>query len=130
VLAVLLGPFWLGYGPFTSLSGLGDALTSAQVGPWLWWGFAGAAVVGAVAGGAVGRDRLVAPAVVAAAVYAGAIYRTWVALQDPAPLLPGTPYDLALVGWPVTLALAVAAGAVERYARRAIAGSGPGPGEV
>lgn len=90
---------------------------TVQVGPVLVYAFAGGAVVGAALAVAAVRYRLVFPAVVVAAVFAVSMYRMWQVMQEPYVLLPGTPYDLYLVGWPVTLALAVAAGVVERAFR-------------
>lgn len=39
-------------------------------------------------------------------------------LQEPYPLHPGTPYDLYLIGWPITLELDHAAGGLEWLTRR------------
>jgi len=41
----------------------------------------------------------------------------WNALQGPAPLLPGTPYDLYLIGWPLLLVAAVTVGYLEHRVR-------------
>lgn len=92
-------------------------LFDAQVGPWLWWSIAGGAVVGAVVAVALVRDGLVAPLLGVALTYGFAVYETWELLRAPEPVLPGTPLDLYLVGWPLVLVLAVVLGAGERRVR-------------
>jgi hypothetical protein len=42
----------------------------------------------------------------------------WQAMQAPVAMLPGTPYDFYLVGWPVVLALAALVGFAERTVRQ------------
>jgi hypothetical protein len=96
---------------------LGGLLLSAQVGPWLWWMILGGAFVGAVVTVSFVRYDLRFPTVVVAAVYAVATYFMWNALQASAPLLPGTPYDLYFLGWPLLLGAAVAVGYVEHRVR-------------
>lgn len=93
------------------------ALVSIQIGPWLWWAFLGGAVVGAVLAVTFVNYRLVYPLISVTLVYTVAMYQMWQALQSPYPLLPGTPLDLYLVGWPLLLALALATGIIERRIR-------------
>lgn len=95
------------------------ALVSIQIGPWLWWAFLGGAVVGAVLAVTFVNYRLVSPLISVTLVYTVAMYQMWQALQSPYPLLPGTPLDLYLVGWPLLLALALATGIIERRIRGA-----------
>lgn len=122
VLVVLATPPVMGFGVRGGLASLLGALFDPQVGPLLWWGLLGGAIVGAVVAVAAVRYRLVTPALSVAVAYAVSVYQMWRALQTPAPLLPGTPYDIYVVGWPVLLLLAVGVGAIElrvRTARRA-----------
>lgn len=119
-LALLAATWHWAYG----LSGLGRMLVSAQVGPWLWWAALGGATVGGVAA-AFAADRLVSPATVVALTYGLVVYRMWQLLRRPEVLLPGTPLDLYLVGWPVVLGLAVAAGRLERRVRERRPASDP-----
>lgn len=93
------------------------ALVSSQIGPWLWWALLGGAVVGAVLAAAFVRYGLVSPLLSVTLVYGVAMYQMWHALQSPYPLLPGTPLDLYLVGWPLLLALALGSGLVEHRVR-------------
>jgi hypothetical protein len=113
-LLLLLASWQWAYGWGTELGGL---LLSAQVGPWLWWMILGGASIGAVLAVSFARYDLLSPLVVVAAVYAVATYFMWNALQTPAPLLPGTPYDLYFLGWPLLLGVAVAVGYVEHRVR-------------
>ena len=99
-------------------------LFDAQVGPWLWWATAGGALVGAVWAVALLRDGLVAPLLGVALLYGVAVHQTWRLLRAPEPVLPGTPLDLYLVGWPLVLALAVALGVAERRLRSRPTGDG------
>jgi hypothetical protein len=113
-LLVLLASWQWAYGSVAELGGL---LLSVQVGPWLWWAALGGASVGAVLAVSFVRYDLLSPLAVVAAVYGVATYLMWEALQGPAPLLPGTPYDLYLIGWPLLLGVAVAVGYVEHRVR-------------
>lgn len=99
-------------------------LFDAQVGPWLWWAIGGGAVVGAVWAVALLRDGLLAPLLCVASLYCVAVYETWQLLRAPEPVLPGTPLDLYLVGWPLVLGLAGGLGLVERRVRTGRAGAG------
>ena len=112
VLALLL-PAGLAYG----LSDLFSGLVSIQIGPWLWWAILGGAVLGAVLSVTVVRYRFVSPLLSVAVVYGVTMYQMWQALQSPYPLLPGTPLDFYLLGWPLLLLLALAIGFVERRVR-------------
>lgn len=123
-LGVLLVTWTWAYGPPTQAWRL---LFSAQVGPWLWWAIAGSALVGAVVAVALVGYGLVSPLAGTALIYGSMLYEMWRALQAPAPLLPGTPFDLYLVGWPVVLGLAVALALAERRIRGRRWGNG-GPG--
>lgn len=107
---VLLASWYWVHGGLADLVG---AAFTLQVGPWLAYAFGGGALVGAVLAVGVVRHRLVAPVVVAAGLYGVAMYRMQQAMQEPSVLLPGTPYDVFLVGWPVVLGLAAAGGVVE-----------------
>lgn len=113
VLALVAAWGWL-HGDLTELA---DALFTVQVGPWLVYALIGGALVGAAVAVGAARYGLVAPALVVALLFAVATYRTWQALQGPPVALPGTPYDLLLVGWPAVLALIAAVGAIERLVR-------------
>jgi hypothetical protein len=113
-LLVLLGSW---YWVYRSVVNLGRLLLSVQVGPWLWWAGLGGASVGAVLAVSFVRYDLLSPLAVVAAVYAVMTYRMWKVLQAPAPMLPGTPYDLYLIGWPLLLGAAVAVGYVEHRVR-------------
>lgn len=97
---------------------------SAQVGPWLWWSIAGGAVVGTVWAVALVREGLVAPLLGVALTYGVAVHETLKLLGAPEPVLPGTPLDLYLVGWPLVVVLAVALAVAERRLRVRNAGSG------
>lgn len=112
VLVVLITAVWA-YGP----ADLAAGLVSVQIGPWLWWALLGGAVVGAVLAVTVARYGLVSPLLSVTLVYGVAMYRMWQALQSPNPLLPGTPLDLYLVGWPLLLVVAIGSGLVERRVR-------------
>lgn len=114
VLVLLITAAWA-YGP----ADLAAGLTSIQIGPWLWWALLGGAVVGAVLAVTFVYYRLVFPLFSVALVYVVATYQMWQALQSPYPLLPGTPLDLYLVGWPLLLALALVSGLIERRIRGA-----------
>lgn len=92
-------------------------LFSVQVGPWLWWSIVGGAVVGTVVAVALVRDGLVAPLLGVGLLYGIAVYETWQLLHAPEPVLPGTPLDLSLVGWPLVLALVVGLALGERRLR-------------
>lgn len=113
VLVLLTAWAWIHSG----LSNLVDALLSVQVGPWLVYAFGGGALVGAVLAVSVVRYRLVTPVLTVAAIFGVAMYRMWQAMQAPYVLLPGTPYDLYLVGWPVVLGTAITVGFVEHAVR-------------
>ena len=113
-LLVLLISWQWAYGSVAELGGL---LLSVQVGPWLWWAGFGGASVGAVVAVSFVRYDLLSPLAVVAAVYAVATYFMWQALQASVPLLPGTPYDLYLIGWPLLLGAAVAVGYLEHRVR-------------
>ena len=99
-------------------------LFSAQVGPWLWWSIVGGAVVGAVVSVALVRDGLVAPLLGVGLLYGVAVYETWQLLRAPEPVLPGTPLDIYLVGWPLVLALVVGLALGERRLRTSQAENG------
>lgn len=104
------------------------ALFNVQVGPWIWWAITGGAVVGAVLAVALVRHGLLSPLVSVAVVYVVMLYEMWKALQGPHKLLPGTPLDLYLIGWPLLLGLTLALGRVERVVRsRSAAESTPEP---
>lgn len=120
VLVLLATPTVMGFGGKGGLASLLGALFDPQVGPVLWWGVLGGGIVGTVVAVAAVRSRLVAPALCVVVAYAVSVYQMWRALQTPAPLLPGTPYDLYVVGWPVVLLLAVGVGAIERRVRSAL----------
>jgi len=109
VLVLLVSWAWT-YG---GLAGLFGALFSVQVGPWLIYAFGGGALLGALLAVTVVRYRLVTPTVVVAVLFAVAMYRMWQAMQGPYTLLPGTPYDIYLVAWPVVLGIAITVGFVE-----------------
>ena len=113
-LLVLLGSWYWAYGSLMELRAL---LLTAQVGPWLWWAFLGGALVGAVLAVSLVQYNLLSPLIVVAAVYGVATYLMWIVLQAPEPPLPGTPYDLYLVGWPLLLGAAVAIGYLEHRVR-------------
>ena len=112
---VLLATAYWAYS--TALFELLGALLSIQVGPWLWWGFLGGAVVGAVLTISIVRYGLVSPLVSMGLVYGVAMYQMWQVLQDPYPYLPGTPLDLYFIGWPVLLVVALGSGLIERHLR-------------
>jgi cation transport ATPase len=112
--SLLLTTWFLVYRGF---DGLAAALFTVQVGPWLVYAFGGAFVVGAVMAVSIVRYRLAMPSLVVLAAFAVAVYRTWELLQRSVTLLPGTPFDIYLVGWPVVLGLAVGGGLVERRVR-------------
>lgn len=112
VFVVLITAVWA-YGPADVSAGL----VSSQIGPWLWWALLGGAVVGAVLAVTFARYGLVSPLLSVTLVYGVAMYRMWQALRSPNPLLPGTPLDLYLVGWPLLLALALGCGLIERRVR-------------
>jgi hypothetical protein len=111
--AVVLAVWVAAYGG----PGLLDGLFTVQVGPWLVYAFGGAAVVGATLAVSVDRYGLVGPTAAVACLFAVTVYQLWQALQSPAVLLVGDPFQIYLVGWPVVLAVAVFAGLVERYVR-------------
>lgn len=94
-----------------------DALFTAQVGPWLAYVLVGACVVGASVADRYRRRGAITPALVAGLALSIAGARTWQQLQGPYGYLPGTPFDLVLVGWPAVLAVALLAGGVERRLR-------------
>ncbi|QKY20050.1 hypothetical protein B4589_006535 [Halolamina sp. CBA1230] len=93
------------------------ALASVQIGPFLWWALVGGAVVGVVVAVAVRQYGLVSPLLSVVIVYGATVYLMWQALRSPNPLLPGTPLDVYLVGWPLLLVLVVGVGVVERQLR-------------
>ena len=118
-LMVLLGSWYWAYG---SLIGLRNLLLEAHVGPWLWWAFLGGALVGGVLAVLLVQYNLLSPIIVVAAVYGVATYLMLTIVQPPYLMLtlqalelplPGTPYDLYLVGWPLLLGAAVAIGYLE-----------------
>lgn len=113
-LLVLLGSWYWAYGSVVELGGL---LFSVQVGPWLWWAGLGGASIGAVLAISFVRYDLLSPLVVVAAVYGVMTYLMWKVLQAPEPMLPGTPYDLYLIGWPPLLGVAVVVGYLEHRVR-------------
>jgi len=113
-LLVLLGSWYWVHG---SVANLGPLLLSVQVGPWLWWAILGGALVGAVLAVSFVRYDLWSPLIVVAAVYGVMTYLMWTVLQAPAPMLPGTPYDLYLIGWPPLLGVAVVVGYLEHRVR-------------
>ena len=98
-------------------------LLSVQVGPWLWWAIVGGAAVGAYVGATLTTGR-VGPTALVACAYLLVSYRMWLVLREPHVLLPGTPLDLYLVGWPVLLGLAALADRLEGRVRSRSAGSG------
>lgn len=113
-LLILLGSWLLIHG---SLAGLAESLFTVQVGPWIVYAFGGGAIVGAVLAISIVQYRLVAPVVAVIAIFCLMMYQMWQVLQEPYVLLPGTPYDIFLVGWPVLLGLAVAVGVIEKRVR-------------
>jgi cation transport ATPase len=120
--SLLLTTWFLVYGGF---DGLAAALFTVQVGPWLVYAFGGAFVVGAVVAVSAVRYRLATPSLVVFTAFAVAVYRMWVLLRQSVTLLPGTPFDIYLVGWPVVLGLAVGSGLVERRVRGPAAEAAP-----
>ena len=104
-------------------AGTAQILLSVQVGPWLWWAIVGGAAVGAYVGATLAAGR-VGPTAVVAFAYLVVSYRMWLLLQEPNVLLPGTPLDLYLVGWPLLFGLAALAGRLEGRFRSRSAGSG------
>ena len=117
---LLATPPLMGFGGEGGLASLLGALFDPQVGPVLWWVILGGGIVGAVVAVTVVRYRLVAPALSAVVAYTYSVYQMWLALQSTALLLPGTPYDIYVVGWPVVLLLAVGVGAIEWRVRTAL----------
>jgi len=111
---ILLGLWFLIYG---GIRGLAGALFTSQVGPWIIYAFGGGTVVGAVLAVGIARYRLVAPTLVVFVAFSVSMYEMWQLLQQPYTLLPGTPYDIYLVGWPVVLCLAVVGGIIEKRVR-------------
>jgi hypothetical protein len=114
--AVVLVVWVLAYGG----PGLLEGLFTLQVGPWLVYAFGGAALVGAVLAVSVAEYDLVSPTAVVVGLFAFVLYDLWQALQNPAVLLPGDPFQLYLVGWPAVLVVAGVAGLVERYVRAVV----------
>ena len=104
-------------------AGTAQMLLSVQVGPWLWWAIVGGAAVGANVGATLAAGR-VGPTAVVAFAYLVVSYRMWLLVQEPHVLLPGTPLDLYLVGWPLLFGLAALAGRLEGRFRSRSAGSG------
>jgi len=103
--------------------GLLDGLFTVQVGPWLVYAFGGAAVVGATLAVSFDRYGLVGPTAAVACLFAVTVYQLWQALQNPAVLLVGDPFQLYLVGWPVVLCVALLVGLGERYVRGSAGGA-------
>lgn len=99
------------------------ALVSVQIGPFLWWALLGGAVVGVVLGVSVARYGLISPLFSVLIVYGVAMYQMWQAVHSPYSLLPGTPLDLYLIGWPLLLGIVLVSGLVERRLRNSIAAS-------
>ncbi len=99
-------------------------LVDPQVGPWLWWGLLGGALLGAILTTLLIRYDLISPIVAVAALFTGAMYQMWQVLQEPYPLLPGTPHDLYFIGWPITLGVALAVGGCEWLIRSKLSSSG------
>lgn len=116
VLVLFFTPVFLGLPRFVDPGSVG-AFFSVQVGPWLWWGYLGGALAGAVLAVSDVRYRLVSPTLAVVVVYAVATYETVQLVDGPYVPLPGTPYDLFLIGWPVVLLGAGVAGVVERRIR-------------
>lgn len=100
-----------------ALTELWAALLSVQVGPFLWWGFLGGALVGAVLAVTIVQYGFLSPLLSVVLVYGVAMYQMWQALQAPYPLLPGTPLDIFFIGWPLLLGLALGSGLIERRVR-------------
>ena len=117
--AVLTATWHWAYG----LSGSMQALLSVQAGPWLWWAFVGGALVGAYVAMTLAAGQ-VGPTAVVALAYLVVSYRMWLLLREPYVLMPGTPLDLYLVGWPLLLGLAALAGRLEGHFRSRSAGRG------
>jgi len=111
----------LAYGSPNLLAGL----FTAQVGPWLVYAAVGAALVGATLAVSLDAYRLVGPTAVVAVLFGFALYRLWRLLESPVVAMVGDPFQLYLGGWPAVLALAAGAGALERYARSAVADEEP-----
>jgi len=122
--AVVLVVWVLAYGGL----GLLDGLFTVQVGPWLVYAFGGAAVVGAALAVSVDRYGLFGPTVAVMCLFAVAVYQLWQALQSPYVLMPGDPFQLYLVGWPVVLCVAVVVGLAERYVRATTSGESKASG--
>lgn len=101
-----------------------DALVSTQIGPFLWWGLLGGAIIGVVLARSVIQHRLISPLLSVVIIYGVAIYQMWQALHSPNPLQPGTPLDIYLIGWPLLLSLVLGSGLVERRLRNNIPSSG------
>ncbi|WP_168654580.1 hypothetical protein [Halorubrum sp. PV6] len=112
---VLLSTAGLAYGLTNLLAGL----VSIQIGPWLWWSILGGAVVGALLAIAFAQYGSVTPLLSVVVIYGMAMYQMWQVLQAPEPLLPGTPLDLYLIGWPLLFLLALGSGLIERRVRTA-----------
>jgi hypothetical protein len=110
---LLLATLLWAYSP----SGVIGALTSVQIGPFLWWALLGGAVVGVAVAVAVRQYGLVSPLLSVVFLYTATAYLMWERLRAPAPLMPGTPLDIYLLGWPLVLALAVGMGLVEHRLR-------------
>lgn len=110
---LLLATLLWAYSP----SGVTGALTSAQIGPFLWWALLGGAVVGVAVAVAVRQYGLVSPLLGVLVVYGVTVFLMWRTLRSPNPLMPGTPLDVYLVGWPLLLVLVVGSGVVERRLR-------------
>lgn len=113
VLVLLVSWAWA----YDGLAGLFSALFTVQVGPWIVYAFGGGALLGALLAVSIVRYRLVTPTATVAVLFGAAMYRTWQAMQSPSVLLPGTPYDIYLVGWPVVLGAAITVGFVEHTVR-------------
>lgn len=120
VLILLVTPHVMGFGGGFTVESFFGALFSVQVGPWLWWAFIGGGIVGAVLAVTFVRYGLVTPILSVIVMYAFSMYQMWQLLQAPYPLLPGTPYDFYLIGWPILLLIALGVGAIEWRVQTAI----------
>jgi hypothetical protein len=120
--AVVLVVWLLAYDGMGLLAGL----FTVQVGPWLVYTFGGAALVGGALGVSFVEYDLVSPTVAVGCLFAVAVYQLWRALQSPAVLLVGDPFQLYLVAWPAVLGVAAAVGLAERYVRATVGGESDG----
>jgi hypothetical protein len=120
--AVVLVVWLLAYDGVGLLAGL----FTVQVGPWLVYAFGGAALVGGALAVSFFEYDLVTPIVAVACLFAVAVYQLWQALQSPAVLLVGDPFQFYLLAWPAVLVVAALVGVGERYVRATVGGESEG----